>query len=102
MDANKPITAGLFSAFLKCPTKAYLMATGECVPSAYFADIEARISSTYKENANQRPPIGTEVAELLDFGKLSKNLDYATRTKYVDCDTVVYDFVSSTYRPERC
>jgi hypothetical protein len=32
MDANNPITAALFSAFLKCPTKAHLMSIGEPAP----------------------------------------------------------------------
>ena len=36
MDTNNPITAAVFSAFLKCPTKAHLMAIGEPAPSAYF------------------------------------------------------------------
>jgi hypothetical protein len=52
MDASNPITAAVFSAFLKCPTKAHLVAIGEPAPGAYFADIEARISFMYKAAAN--------------------------------------------------
>ena len=36
MDANNPITAAIFSAFLKCPTKAHLMAIGEPAPDYLF------------------------------------------------------------------
>jgi hypothetical protein len=43
MDANTLITAALFSAFLKCPTKAHLIAIGEPAPGAHFADIETLI-----------------------------------------------------------
>lgn len=70
MGANNPITAALFSAFLKCPTKAYLMSIGEPAPDAHFADIEARISSMYKAVTKRRSPIGAEVAELFDFKEL--------------------------------
>jgi hypothetical protein len=48
MDANNSIRAAVFAAFLKCPTKAHLLAIGEPAPATYFTDIEARISSMYK------------------------------------------------------
>lgn len=48
MDAISQISALIFSAFLKCPTKAHLLSTGEPAPDAFFVDIEARISSLYK------------------------------------------------------
>ena len=54
MDASNPITAAVFSAFLKCPTKAHLLAIGEPAPGTFFADIEARISSMYKAVAKRR------------------------------------------------
>src|ERR1700722_4739693 len=67
MDANNPITAALFSAFLKCPTKAHLIAIGEPAPGTQFIDIEAIISSMYKAAAKQQSPIAAGVAEFLDF-----------------------------------
>ena len=72
MDANIPITAAIFSAFLKCPTKAHLMAIGEPAPGAYFADIETRISSIYTAAAKRRSPTGAEVVELV-LSQISEN-----------------------------
>jgi hypothetical protein len=80
MDASNPITAAVFSAFLKCPTKAHLLAIGESTPSSYFVNIEARISSMYKAVAKQRLRVGAEVAELLDFGQLWRSLDHEAIT----------------------
>jgi predicted RecB family nuclease len=100
MDANTPITAALFSAFLKCPTKAHLMSIGEPAPGAHFADIEARISSMYKAMAKRRSAIGAEAAELLDFRELWRSLDHDAITHYVDCDTAVYDLAPPPHRPD--
>jgi predicted RecB family nuclease len=99
MDANDPITAGLFSAFLKCPTKAYLMAIGEPAPGAYFADLEARISSAYKAAAKRLSPIATEGTQFLEFKDLRRSPDHDAITHYVDCDTAVYDLAPQPLRP---
>ncbi len=101
MDASNPITAAAFSAFLKCPTKAHLLAIGEPPPGAFFADIEAHISSMYKTVAKRRLRVGVEVAEPLDFGQLWRSPDYATITHYVDCQTAIYDFALAPHRPGR-
>ena len=98
MDANIPITAAIFSAFLKCSTKAHLMATGERTPGTHFAHIEARISSMYKAAAKRQSPIGGEVAEFLDFGERWRTLDHDAITHYVDCDTAVYDLAPPPHR----
>jgi predicted RecB family nuclease len=92
MGATSQISAVIFSAFLKCPTKAHLLAIGEPPPGAFFVDIEARISSMYKAVAKRQLHTGTKEVELLEFGQLWCSLDYGTITHYVDCDTVVYDF----------
>jgi len=68
MDASNSITAAVFSAFIKCPTKAHLLAIGEPPPGTFFADIETRISYMYKAVAKRRLRVGDEVAEPLDFG----------------------------------
>ena len=67
MDAINQITAAVFSAFLKCPTKAHLLAIGQPAPGTYFAEIEALISSKYKAVAKRQPRIEAEIAELLEF-----------------------------------
>ena len=100
MDASNPITAAVFSAFVKCPTKAHLLAIGEPPPGTFFADIEARISSMYKR-AKRRLRVGADVAEPLDFGQLWRSPDYATVTHDVDCETAIYDFALPPHRPGR-
>ena len=91
MKGSNSITAAIFSAFLKCPTKAHLLATGVSAPSSYFADIEARISSTYKIMARRRLRDETEFAGPLDFEQLWRNSNCATVTHDVDCETTHYD-----------
>ena len=98
VDANIPITAAIFSAFLKCSTKAHLMATGERTPGTYFAHIEARISSMYKAAAKRQSPIGGEVAEFLDFGERWRTLDHDAIAHYVDCETAVYNLAPPPHR----
>jgi hypothetical protein len=92
MGETSQISAVIFSAFLKCPTKAHLLAIDEPAPGAFFVDIEARISSMYKALAKRQLQTGTKEVELLEFGQLWCSLDYGTITHYVDYDTVVYDF----------
>ena len=48
MDTHDLITAAVFIAFLKCPTKAHLLAIGEPAPATFFTDIEAGISLMFK------------------------------------------------------
>lgn len=101
MDAGNPITAAVFSAFIKCRTKAYLLAIGERAPGAYFADIEARIASLYKAAAKRRPRVGVEVAKPINFGELWRSPDYPTVTREVDCETAVYDLTLPQRKPRR-
>src|SRR5208282_2995767 len=99
MDASTPITATVFSAFIKCPTKAHLLAIGEHAPGTYFADMEARISSLHKAAAKRRLRIGAEVAEPIDFGELWRSPDCATVTHEVDCETAIYDVALPQRKP---
>src|SRR5271167_4185506 len=99
MDASNRITAAEFSAFLKCPTKAHLMAIGEHAPGRYFADIEARISSMYKAVAKRRPRVPAQLTEPLDFGQLWRGLGNEAITYHVDCETAVYDSALPLRRP---
>src|SRR4051794_29248714 len=97
MDASNAITAAVFSAFVKCPTKAHLVATDEPAPGTFFAEIETSISSMYKA-AQWQLPAG--VAEFLDFKQLYRSRHRETITHYVDCDTAVYDLASPSHRPK--
>lgn len=99
MDANNLITAAVFSAFLRCPTKAHLLAIDEHASGTYFADIGARISSMYKAVAKRRLRVGAEGGEPLDFRQLCYDLDYDSTTQHVDCETAVYDFALPRHRP---
>jgi hypothetical protein len=100
MDAGNPITAAVFSAFIKCPTKAYLLAIGEHAPCTYFADIEARIASLYKAATKRRPRVGTEVAEPINFGELWHSLNDPTITHEIDCEIAVYDLTLLQRKPQ--
>jgi predicted RecB family nuclease len=97
MDLSANITAAIFAAYLKCPTKAHLLMVGEQAPATFFAEIEARTSSIYKASAKRRLCVEADVVELLDFGQLWSSLDYETVTHHIDCETTVYDF---TPRPQ--
>jgi len=99
MDASNSITAAVFSAFIKCPTKAHLLAIGESPPGTFFAEVEARMSSMYKAMAKRRLHVGAEEAEPLEFVQLWRGPDYATITHDVDCETAVYDFALPPHRP---
>jgi hypothetical protein len=43
-DTSTNITAAVFAAYLKCPTKAYLLAHGEVAADTFVADMRRRIS----------------------------------------------------------
>jgi hypothetical protein len=59
METSANITAEIFSAYLKCPTKAYLAAHGEKPPDPAFAEMRKRISAAYKAIAIQCPRTGS-------------------------------------------
>src|SRR5215472_2789851 len=100
MSASTQISAAIFSEFLKCPTRAHLLAIGEPAPGAFFVDIETRISYMYKAVAKWQLHTGAKATELLEFGQLWRGLDYDPMTHYVDCDTVVYDFALPQHRED--
>jgi CRISPR/Cas system-associated exonuclease Cas4 (RecB family) len=94
MKTSNPLTAEVFSAFLKCQTKAYLMAVGETPPDAYFANIEERISARFKAAAKQELSIGTSVSEFLEFQRLKYRPDLGSTTNLVDCDSAAFSLSS--------
>ncbi len=91
MEPKKQITAAVFSAFVKCPTKAYLLAVGEPLPDTYFSAFVERISSTYKSVAKRQLLSGREADDLCNFVDLWSDRKSKTATRYVDCETAVYD-----------
>jgi predicted RecB family nuclease len=99
MSANNLLTAAIFSAFLKCPTKAHLLMSGASNPETSFADIEARISSMYKATAQRHLGIEAEFAQILDFGQLDHSLNHAGVPRYVDCKTATYDLAQPPFKP---
>jgi predicted RecB family nuclease len=101
MGANNLITAAVFSAFLKCPTKAHLLVISDPDSGTYFADIEARILSMYKAAAQQQPSPEAEFAQTLDFEQLDYGRKYETVPRYVDCKTAAYDLALPLYTPGR-
>lgn len=98
MDTNNLITAVVFSAFLKCPTKAYLLMTGGTTSNTFFADIEARITAMYTAAAEERSH--SAAATPLAFDQIVYGLDCETPPRYVDCRTAVYD-ITVAPKPKR-
>jgi hypothetical protein len=101
MDASDPIAAALFSAFIKCPMKAHLLASGAPVSGTFFADMETRISSMYKAGAKQPLRVGTDTAKPLNFGEVWRDPNCPTVTREVDCETAIFDFALPPRRPGR-
>src|SRR5208337_665600 len=91
MNASVAVTAAEFSAFVKCPTKAHLLAINEPSPGTYFADIEARMTAAFKEVAKRRLRIGVAIAEPLDFGQQCRRVDNQGILDHVDCEKAVFD-----------
>ena len=92
MELDNQITAAGFSAFVKCPTKAYLLAIGEAAPKSYFTALQTRISSTYKAIAARHFFAGAAGDELCSFEQLRNDQKGEKIVRHVDCETAVYDF----------
>ena len=90
MDTSANVTAAIFAAYLKCPTKAYLTAHGEKAPDTFFADIRGRISDAYKARASQNLRMGSPGAMPIDFSQLASNPADNGVTLFVDCETALY------------
>jgi predicted RecB family nuclease len=93
METGATITAAVFAAYLKCPTKAYLTAHGEKPPDATFAEMRERIPAAYKALASQRLPTGSTGP--IDFARLADGVIGDAGTAFVDCETVSYTTESS-------
>ena len=85
MDASANITAEVFAAYLKCPTKAYLIAHRERPSDASVADTRRRICAAYKVKA-----IGSSGTVSIDFSQLSADLAIEATNSFVDCESTSY------------
>src|SRR5437763_1602846 len=85
MDTSTKITAAVFAAYLKCPTKAYLTASGEKSPDTFLADTRGRMLAAYKARASQ--DLGMELTDvgLIDV-LLANDPDREAANLFVDCD----------------
>src|SRR4051794_28570526 len=91
MSANSTISATVFAAYLRCPTKAYLLARGER-PGSFFTDTLGRISNAYKAAACER--LGAGVAGVTSISRLplptAPAPAPARAVAFVDCETASY------------
>ena len=94
MDRGDPITAAVFAAFLKCPTKAHLLMIGKFNPATFFTDIQAQISSMHKA-ASPGQFSGMEFADVLDIDDTDYSQDQAV-PRLVDCKSARYDLIPSS------
>jgi predicted RecB family nuclease len=85
MDASVNITAVVFAAYLKCPTKAYLIAHHEKPPDTFVADTLRRISAAYKAKV-----IGSSVTLPIDFSQLPAGPAIEATDSFIDCETTSY------------
>jgi hypothetical protein len=82
VEPNDIITAAVFAAYLKCPTKALLLARGEKPLDTFFADMGRNISMAYK--AKIRNVLSVKFCELA--GRSHTELS----TTFVDSETAFY------------
>jgi predicted RecB family nuclease len=74
MEHGANITAEIFWAYLKCPTKAYLLIHREKSQDPPFAELHKRISAAYKATAIQCSRTGSAGVVPIDFLELSNAL----------------------------
>lgn len=85
MALQTDVTAADVAAYLECPTKAWLLLSGEEAPNPFFADIRALISAVYKARAVR----GTDDAPI-EFEEFVRSPADGTALVRVDCMTATY------------
>jgi hypothetical protein len=90
VDTSLNITAGIFAAYLKCPTKSHLMAQGEQPPDTFVSETCGRISRAYKGRANQSLRMRLTDVAPIDFIRLTDKPGPDAATVFVDCETAFY------------
>jgi hypothetical protein len=82
IESRATITAATFAAYLKCPTKALLLAHGERPSDTFFTDMDRDISKAYR----------TKIRNILSIN--FRDLTRASRTEktatFVDSNTAFY------------
>src|SRR5687768_17471496 len=101
MTTITSIDETVFSAYLKCATKAYLLATGETAPSSHFADAEARIVEAYRSRVVRHFRDASLRVEPIAFSEVGRDLGGHAIAYYVDSDTVTYGCQPKREREER-
>jgi hypothetical protein len=102
MSAISTISATVFAAYLRCPSKAYLLARGERPPGSFFTDTLGRISNAYKAAARER--LGAGVAGFASISRLPLPTAPAPdrAVVFVDCETASYALDIPTRAPSDC
>src|SRR5215472_15699684 len=85
MGASTNITAAVFAAYLKCPTKAYLIANHETPPDAFVTDVRRRIATAYKAKV-----IVSRGIVPVDFSQLPTDLAFEATNSFVDFETTSF------------
>ena len=86
-ESRATITAATFAAYLKCPTKALLLAHGERPSDTFFTDLERDISTAYRTNIRNILSIS-----FCDLTRSSRTEKTAT---FVNSETAFYTTGSS-------
>src|SRR3954470_18038718 len=102
MSANSTISAKVFAAYLRCPTKAHLLARGERLPGTFFTDMLDRISTAYRTAARER--LGASVADFQSVGRLTSAAKPTSdrAVVFVDCETTSYALDTATRTRSDC
>jgi predicted RecB family nuclease len=82
MGSSDLITATVFAAYLKCPTKGFLLARGEERPGTFFGDLTENVSIAYKASIGGFSPI--------KFSELAGSSRSERTTTFVDSETAFY------------
>ncbi len=84
MSSNNVVTAAVFAAHLKCPTKAVLLARGEKPANTFFTEMGENISMAYKAKFKD--------SSSLSFSDLTSHLHAHARltASFVDSETAFY------------
>jgi len=85
--SSNTITAAVFAAYVKCPTKAFLLARGERPFDTFFAQIGRSISMAYKAKIRNISSV--------KFDHLESHSDPEITATFVDSETAFYDRVTT-------
>ncbi|HTS05270.1 MAG TPA: TM0106 family RecB-like putative nuclease [Candidatus Eisenbacteria bacterium] len=89
------ITPELFEAYLKCPTKCFLLAHGETAPGNTYTDWVRTQIADYRSEASQRLTAGATPGECVIGPRAGEKLKFAKWTLAIDL-TVGTDRLEST------